>query len=210
MGPLLVPPFREGDITMKTQKICVCGDLIVFTQEIVLLQVVELTEMNGTLMLQPVEIREGEFRGDFAWEPYYVEFSPCWEKIEEWLEEQLEDSPPLDDLYSRVNCHYCKSGIRVGEYCGSITMGEFHINLRSPNGHKEDDFKPAGYPAIICLYCLLLINDGNMEFWDPEEGGISQQGECGDCTRARCWRSPPEACNCMCHHDEDFEKEERE
>lgn len=192
---------------MQTTQVCPnCGESIVFTEEVVLLQIVQPHIVDGQLLLHPVLGEDG----DFIFEPYYVQFSPCWEEIEEWLEEEIEDTPPIEDQCSSLRCRYCRSGIRQWEFCGSLTMGEFRISERAPNrGVVEEAFVPAGEPDIICLYCLYLINEGNLEFWDAEMGGISQGGECGDCLQARCFRWTPGQCDCPCHADEELESDEQ-
>jgi hypothetical protein len=194
-APFLPP---EGDITMKTEQSCPsCGEEIVFTEEIVQLLVVQPHFANGELLLHPVL----DDAGDFLYEPYFLQFM-CWEGVEEELEEEIEDVPPIEDVGSPLACRYCRSGIREWEHCGAITLGEIHIAKRAPNGVRGEDFIEAAYPDLICLYCLLLINEGILELWDADTGGVTQEGECGDCLQARCFRLPKNTCCCTCHLDE--------
>lgn len=189
---------------MKTDQICAqCCELTVFTEELVLIQIVQPHFLNGRLLLHPVLHDE---TGDFLYEPYFLHFA-CWENVEEELESDIEDIPPISDDLSPIQCKCCQSGIREWERCGAIQMGELHISKRAPNGTRGEDFVEAGNPDIICLYCLLVINQGILEFW---EDGISQDCECGDCLQARCWRlGPGTTCPCMCHEtEEDYEPEE--
>jgi hypothetical protein len=208
---LIYAPYYspEGDISMKTEEICPsCAEPIVFTEDVVLLEVVQPRRLDGQLVRFHILDEEG----DFLYQPYFIQFSPCWEEIEEWLTEELENEPPMEDTFSEFQCRYCKSGIREWEWCGSITMGEVHVSPRSPTGAREEKFVPSGESDLICLYCLHVINEGNIELWDPEYGGVTERnGECGDCLQARCWRSYPITsgqqagswatlgCDCACH-----------
>lgn len=196
---LTVAPFSpDGDITMKTEQLCPhCGEEIVFTEEIAHLVVVQPHIINQQLYLHPVM----DDAGDFLYEPYFFNFM-CWETIEEELEEEIEDVLPIEDVGSAFACKYCQSGIREGEHCGAIILGEIHISKRSPNGERAEDFVEMAEPDLVCLYCLLLVNEGILELWDAETGGVSQGGECGDCLQARCWRLPAGTCPCTCHTEE--------
>lgn len=212
---LVFAPFTPvtGDISMKTDQLCPnCAGTIVFTQEVVELKIVQARRENGQMVRYDVFGEDG----DYLYEPYYICFSPCWEDIEQWLGEEIESEPPIEDAWSQFQCRYCQSGIREWELCGSLVMGEFHVSPRSPNGHMEETFVPAGEADLVCLYCLYVMNDGNIELWDQEYGGITEQnGECGDCLQARCWRSYPIqengvqtgawttlGCDCACHLEE--------
>ena len=200
---LVVAPFSpEGDITMKTQQICAqCHEPPVFTEELVLLQIVQPRFFNGQLLLHPVL---DDDTGDFQYEPYFLHFM-CWEGIEEDLEEEISNTPPISDDHSPIQCRYCNSGIREWEKCGAVLMGELHVSKRAPNGERGEDFVGLGDPYLVCFYCLLIINDGILEFW---ENGVAQDHECGDCLQARCWRlDPGTTCPCPCHEDTEEEHE---
>lgn len=195
---LVIAPFStEGDITMKTEQTCPsCGEEIVFTEEVVLLQVVQPRIINGEVYL--LEILGDE--GDFVYAPYFFQFG-CWENVQEELEEEIEDVPPIEDVLSQFSCRFCRSGIRELEQCGALSFGELHISKRSPNGQRGEEMIEAGTPDLVCLYCLLLINEGILELWDADSGGVTQGGECGDCLQARCFRLPDGTCPCTCHQE---------
>lgn len=197
---LVIAPFsQEGDITMKTKQVCPnCGEDIVFTEEISHLLIVQPHIVNEQLLLHPVLDEDG----DFLYDPYFFNFT-CWESVEEDLEEEIEDVPPIEDVFSRLACKYCRSGIREWEHCGAIVFGEIHVSKRAPNGERAENFVSMAEPDLICLYCLLLINEGILELWDAETGGVTQEGECGDCLQVRCWRLPAGTCPCTCHAEED-------
>lgn len=199
MGPYLIPPSGGEDITMKTTKGCPeCGEDLVFTEEIYLLQIVQPHILPTGLVLHPVLNEEG----DFLHEPYFMHFM-CWEKVEEDLRETVKDEPPVIESFAPLRCKYCESSICEWEVCGSLSMGEIHISKRAPEGVHGEELVEMAEPDLICLYCLLLINEGITEFW---EEGVSQNGECGDCIQGRCFRLPEGTCACPCHYA--FEQEE--
>lgn len=193
-APLVV----GADITMHTTQVCPeCGETIVFTEDIVQLLVVQPQLLPKQLVFH----QSLDDEGDFLYEPYYLHFS-CWESVEEQLLEEVEDTPPIEDALSVFQCKVCGSGIRDWEHCGSLTCGEFHVSARNPHGVRGEDFIEAAEADVICLYCLLVINIGIIEFWSDETGGVSQFGECGDCLHARCWRLPAGTCPCDCHTED--------
>ena len=195
---LTVAPLYEesGDITMRTEQVCPqCGENLVFTEDVIQLLVVQ---HHADHSAHPVQDDED---GDFLYEPYFLHFS-CWEEIQDSLLEEVEDVPPVEDVHGPFRCKFCGSGIRTWEHCGSLTCGEFHISKRNPHGQRGEDFIEAAPPDVFCLYCLFVINEGIMEFYDCEAGGVSQFGECGDCLQARCWRLPAGTCPCTCHMEE--------
>lgn len=178
---------------MKTDQVCAeCAEEVVFTEDVVLLQIVQPHIFGSNTLLH--EVKDGD--GDFAYEPYFLHFQ-CWESVVEQLETEIENMPPVEDPDSCIRCRYCKSGIRQWELCGSLSVGELHVAKRAPNGVRGEDFVVAGEPDVICLYCLLLINEGVLTFWEH----ISQNYECGDCLLARCWRLLGDECPCPCHSE---------
>lgn len=189
MVEVLVP--LDPQETLRTACICaVCGedDPLTFTEEVFHLQVTQLQMFNGEPVFHPVINEE---TGDFQFDPYFFHFG-CWEDIEENLKEELEDVPPIQDPLSVFKCKICGSGIREWEYAGQLTYGELHASRRSPDGEKTERFQVGGRSDILCIHCLATANNEELEMW-PD---ISQQGECLDCTLARCWRH---GCGCTCH-----------
>jgi hypothetical protein len=185
-------------ILRDTGHICAdCGTSLTFTEECVILQVVQPEVMNGRVAFYPIVDSQD---GTFTFEPYYYCFE-CWESQYEALREETTDQKPIEDKESAFDCLCCASGIRPGEYTATFTFGEFRLSMRSPNGQPSAQFHPAsGNPEMLCLYCLVILNT-QIEMWDD----ISQSGECSDCISVRCWRGSE--CECACHQpsEEDYE-----
>jgi hypothetical protein len=188
MGPNLVT-----EATMQpTDQVCAdCGEAVRFTEEVWLLQVVELHVVGGHLQYTQI-IDETDADRDFLFAPYFFDFH-CWESLYDDLKEECEDHPPVEDSLSVAECTCCGSSVREGEYTGLFTVGEFHLSRRSPNGMTSGTFVPNGAPEVLCFYCLYVLNDNFMEMWDE----LSQFGECADCIFCRCWRG--DSCPCGCH-----------
>ena len=183
----------------KTGHICSdCADDIAYTEEVVLLQVVQAESVDGKALFYPV-LRPHD--GTFLYEPYHYCFR-CWENLYEQLREDTVDEPPMIDAGAAFECLCCSSSIREGEYVGTFTIGEFHQSRRSPSGVRSMQFMHNGKPEMLCLYCLLLLNL-HIEMWEH----VTQAGECDECVLARCWRDPS-SCDCGCHFSDDYEKEE--
>lgn len=191
MGALLT--IDEAPI-QPTGHICSdCGEHIGYTEEVWLIQVVQLQRHAGTTHAHQI-INEQDPDGDFLFDPYLFCFS-CWEKLYDELKENFADEPPVLDDESMFECTCCGSGVREWEYTGIFTLGEFGLSKRAPNNVRGPSFDPSGEPELICLACLSMLNSDQIEMWDD----ISQLGECSGCTQERCWRTG--ICDCGCHQE---------
>lgn len=203
MGEKLSHEIVNGTILQKTGHICAdCGGDIVYTEEAALIQMVQPQVFSGKPFFHPI-IDEADPSGDFLFTPYYFCF-PCWERNYNELHDELEEFPPTQDGVSLFECICCGSGIREWEYAGTFTFGEFQLSKRAPNNARGPHFTPSGKPEVMCIFCMALFNDTQIELWDD----CSQIGECLDCTLARCWRN--QTCTCDCHIPEPEEVEIQE
>lgn len=189
--------IEEFSVTTPTGHICAdCGEELKYNEEVWLLQVMHL-QLMGTppprqFAYYPV-IDEHDARGDFLYEPYFFCFD-CWELTYGEHKKEMADEPPVIDDLAVIECTCCGSGIREFEYAGVVTLGEPHPSKRAPNFVRGPYFEPIREPDVLCLYCLMVINNSLIKLWDD----ISQNGECDDCLQMRCWRGP---CACTCHLD---------
>lgn len=190
MGPNLITDLLE-DVKINTTQICSeCGELLTFTEEIYLLQIMQPHLQEGRGALNPVLDDEDD---DFVYEPHFLHFE-CWESVVEELRKTVEDKPPVADAQSPFACPVCESGIREWELVGVATIGELHVSKRAPTGQHGEDFQTIGPPDVFCLPCLHNINLEITEFWNEQ---LSQEGECELCLFGRCWRD--DTCSCTCH-----------
>jgi hypothetical protein len=189
----------------NTGHICAdCGEDIMYTDECVLVQVVQLQEFAGKTFHHPV-IDEDDIHGDFLFEPYFFCFS-CWDDTYKDVQESIEDGPPIEDDESQHDCTLCGSGIRDWEYAGSFSIGECRVSVRSPNGVSGPRFYSDAKPETLCLYCLRIINENYIELW----ANLTQAEECMDCTQLRCWRFPQCGCGCHTESPDDHDDEDDE
>ncbi len=134
--------------------------------------------------------------GDIRFLPILMHLE-CWEEVVEELREQIEDQPPTEDADSVLYCTLCGSGVREWEYYARLHIGELHRSLRAPDGEHLWKFTrvDTGNGTLVCIGCMSTIHDDVLEIWED----VSQEGECTDCARVRCWRG--EGCECGCHVD---------
>lgn len=193
--------LAQDPALQPTGHICAdCGENIVYTQEAWLLSVVHPQKVGKKHFFHAV-INEEDVDGSFLFDPYYYCFT-CWESVYEEIKEESKDEPPvLDSGISEFECSCCGSGIREGEYAGTLSLGEFHVSKRAPSGVHGPYFKTITSPDLLCLYCLVLLNEGHIEMWED----LTQFGECNDCIQLRCWRHG--ACGCGCHTEEQEEEQ---
>jgi hypothetical protein len=193
MGILNIP-LDEDDDPEKwalTDEICAsCGERLLFTDEIYLIQIVQTQVVEGRVEIYPVQDEEG----DFAYTPHFIHLE-CWEDVDESTREKVRDEPPIPCEGAAVECSICASGILPWEYLGVIALGELRVSDRHPNGKSAIRFVANGHPEALCIACLTHILIEEIELWD----GISQNGECEECALDRCWRT--RACECACHAD---------
>ena len=169
-----------------------CEDTIYYGEEAVLIQVATLRRGDGELLKDPVlDLNDPDH--DFLFEPHYF-CMECWNALYDFVRNELSDKPPIHDPFSTLTCSCCSSGIREGmEYVGVAEVGEFRRSRRAPDGLSGPYYEVTANPLLLCLSCLLVINEGLIELWS----NLTQDGECIDCSDARCWRAP---CTCTCHN----------
>lgn len=196
MGTELTTEYLE---LYPTVHVCAyCEEHIRYGEECWLLQVVQPQRVNGKTHLHDV-IDEDDPNGDFMYDPYFFCFE-CMEALLSDLREEIADEPPVKDPHElgSFECFCCSSAIREWEYTGALSLGEFHVSTRAPNGVRGPRFVPNCESELICIYCLVLLNDGWIEMWED----LSHMGECNDCIQVRCWRYGDCACSCACHSDD--------
>jgi hypothetical protein len=193
MGTELTTEYLE---LYPTGHVCAdCGDQIKYAEEGWLLQIVQPQRLNGVTYLHNV-IDENDPDGDFLYDPYFFCFE-CMETLLSDLRDEIADEPPVKDLpgHSGFECFCCSSEIRKWEYTGSLSLGEFRVSKRAPNGVRGPHFVPNCEPELVCIYCLVLLNEGWIDMWE----NLSHTGECNDCIQLRCWRYGG-SCSCACHN----------
>ncbi len=184
-----------------TDHVCAdCGEAIHYMDEVYLLQVVRPYALHGQITHYQV-FDEEEVTGAFRFEPWFF-CIPCWEQLRDSVQADMADELPVVDEASRFECACCGSGIREMELAGVAAMGEFHVSARAPNGVRASEFVFISNSDMLCLYCLVVINDGYIDMW-PD---LAEHTECTDCIQMRCWRE--RQCACRCHLDLPEEEEE--
>lgn len=192
MGPDL-SAFEEG----PTSECCAqCEEEIVFTEDVFTIHVMRPVIVNGLPVLQPVLDENGEF----LYEPYFLHFK-CWEEIVDDFKEEIEDTPPLEDELALLKCDCCGSGIREHEVLMAATLGELVLSKRAPFGVHTMALHPSGSPDVFCIWCLTMINNDSLEFWEDGVGIEDGSTECVECQHVRCWRGFD--CACTCHEDKE-------
>lgn len=192
MGILNIPLDEDDDDEARwglTQEICAyCGDRLRFTDEVFLLQIVRVHEVQGKLEAYPVQDDDG----DYLYTPHFIHLE-CWESVDEATRERIEDKPPVLCEKPLLDCSICSSSILDWEITVFITLGEIRLSERRPSGESSTQFFPNGHPETICIACIADILMEEITLWD----GVSQNGECDDCSVERCWRT--RLCECGCH-----------
>jgi len=167
-----------------------CEDELMMTDEIFLLRIVEAQVGHNELLMQDLLDPEG----DYAYSPAFFCFD-CWEELQERLQEQLEDAPPLVDQNGSIECDICRSDILLGETLAVIHFGELHWSERAPSGFYTPKFVEMQKDVHICIGCLHHMEEERSEpLW---EGGVSPMPNlevCVDGLHSRCWRYG----NCTC------------
>ena len=165
-----------------------CGDALLHTDEVYLLQVVQ-PYVDEQLEFAPIISTDD----DFLYEPIFLDFM-CWEKVEEEIREAVENVPPILDTYGILDCSLCESSIRQWEVMGLATYGELHCSQRTPEGSPTSTFKQMdNLPTVLCISCLKKMNADILEVWES----VSHGGECDEGTFFRCWRHGCPANGCL-------------
>lgn len=189
------PELSASEENRETEIICAdCEDNLDYGAEVVLVQIVQPKLAGGEMLFYPV-IDEHAVNGDFLFEPFVYCFG-CWDNRYWDLKNEVDDTPPVLDSRSVLDCTCCGSGIREWEYAATFTVGELQSSPREPSNRPGPTFNATGKPEVICLYCMTVLNENHITMWDE----LSQAGECADCTHIRCWRHG--SCGCGCHTEE--------
>lgn len=186
MGPVV-------DEDEPTSEVCAqCEDDLIMTEDVFVIRVMRPVIVAGHPQLRDLLDEEG----DFFYENYFLHFK-CWEEIVEDFKEEIEDAPPVPDEFPLLRCDCCGSAIREHEPVLVATMGELIRSKRSPSNTGQGlELVPSGAPDVYCTWCLSMINEHYLTFW---EDGVTIDGECLECQHVRCWRGFDCACTC---HDE--------
>jgi hypothetical protein len=192
---------RWSESTHPTGVTCAdCEDEISYEEEFILIQVVQAQKVGNEIFLYPL-LDETGLQSDFLFEPYHFCFK-CWEDSYEKVQEEMEDTPPIADVLSVIECSCCGSGIREWEIIGTWTIGEFFVSRRFPAGGAQrlhPRFNGIGKPSVLCSYCIALLNEVVIAMWDDFPAGDT----CLDCVQIRCWRT--QDCACTCHEEGETE-----
>lgn len=178
-----------------------CDDPLHYTEEIIKLSVDVVELQNGLPVSKPFFCTEGDFIGDFFYDPLFFEFA-CWEDAAESLRLMVEDAPPVKSHLELLKCDFCACSICEDEIYGSAHLGELHVSPRMPDtdgsGAKvASTFVSIAKPYIVCIGCLVLVDTHEVSLWDQD---LNQLGECQECTHLRCWRYQGK-CGCPCHEE---------
>lgn len=189
---------EPGDLLVSGDSCSSCMEPLHFAEEIFLVNVVQAAHNRSEVEFTPLMCEEGEYVGDFQYDPLFFEFS-CWENVLESLKKMVENAPPVKHEESLMACDYCGSAICEWEILCTAYIGELHVSSRMPNGKPTSTFAPNSLePFVMCIGCLALVQEYEVDLWDDT---VSQVGECSECTHARCWRW--ESCSCPCHTEEE-------
>lgn len=183
------PDIELAEVLTKTEIVCgFCSDKIHLVEEVWQLTIVQPEHREGALVFHHVL----DDTQNLAYEPHFFEFM-CWEKVEELVEEIMEDVPPVTDSFGLIECDLCGSHIREWELMGVATFGELHRSPRMPNGQLSYLFEPMDCERHVCIACLTHAND-ELELWDDDLEGLPGTETCRDGIFERCWRQD----NCAC------------
>ena len=172
-------------IQYRTDHICAsgdCGETLLLTEDVVLVQIVIPMMVEGALKVEPF-LRDP---GQYAYAPSFLHES-CWQECSEGLHESLRefDAQIVEDGFSVIYCEACGSGIRPQEPTCQLSLGLLEASKRCPNGRNTVVFY-ATETQYLCLSCARTVNEEVLELW-PD--GISYAGECARCTYDRNWRT---------------------
>jgi hypothetical protein len=165
-----------------------CTDKIHLVEEVWQLTIVQVEHRENELVFHHVF----DHNQGLAYEPHFFEFM-CWEKVEEVVEEIIEDVPPVTDSFGLIACDLCGSHIREWETMGVAKFGELHCSPHMPDGQHTYVFEPMGADRHVCVACLTHIND-EMELWGDDLEGLPGTETCRDGIFERCWRK--DTCEC--------------
>lgn len=180
--------YLESLVTKTDIKCGECGDRLHLVEEVWQLTVMQAEHQEDQLVFHHVL----NASGNLAYDPHFFEFV-CWEKVEEFVEETMEDVPPVTDEWGLIACDLCGSHIREWETMGVARFGELHCSPVMPNGEISYRFVPMGTDLHVCVACLTHAND-EFEFWQDDLEGLPGTETCRDGIFERCWRKP----NCEC------------
>ena len=179
---------EEADENTSNIECLHCNDRIAHSADVACIELV-MPYMSTTPPIQYLLVIDDE--GEPRLPAAFLEYD-CFETVGEELSSRLEDVPPIVEEGAAVTCDYCNSSIRMGESCLSIHLGELVASGRL----GASNFVPVeGPPYLVCLRCARKMYDiCEMEGY---EDTLTQNGECGGCTDATCWRQG--RCMCSCH-----------
>jgi hypothetical protein len=180
---------------LNTELTCIsCGDDLEPAQEVFLATICYALEAGD--FYDELEVLDEEEKAP-AFEPLFFDLD-CWDEVTDGLNEIVEDEPPEEHNNALLRCHFCASGILQLERYSRIRLGELHLSPRRPNGEMTFRFVETGPRSqVMCLSCMTHVSCGILEIWED----VTQEGECGDCAHARCWREDKCPLECACHEE---------
>lgn len=180
MKPVALSEEEWKTDCLAAEHICAaCGEDLHVLEELVLVQIATPHRTGNSINFWAIENE-----GGFAYKPEYIHVG-CWEEIDLNLARNIEDKDKVEDSRELLKCVTCESSIFEQETLGLVTVGEFRIARKMPNGKPALYFDHgASKPLPHCIYCVRTINHCSLELWDE----VSHTGECMDGTRRRCWR----------------------
>lgn len=193
---------EEEDEYQETPSTCAsCDDVIDTGMEIFVMQLVNsYFDVNSQIQLFVLMDEDGEPEID----PIFFDFT-CFEDRADGLSKRVKTGliKTINEPHSVLHCDYCQSSIRIGEKFFAVELGELQLSDRAP-----DTFSFSNTENMVwnmCLECSLHLLVHEAGIFSPieifrdhnPENCLSQNGECGHCTLAKCWRVG--RCECRCH-----------
>lgn len=154
---------EASNLIFKSQQECThCGDTILYTDELFLLELQTAKRFEENPMGCELLVDE---EGDFMFPPYLLHLE-CWESILEEIREKCEDKPPTNSTDPVLICTVCCSMIGHQEVFVLASFGEVHASQRRPTDEVTDQFNRIGAPTCVCLECIVSVIDECLPDWD--------------------------------------------
>jgi len=176
----------EEEVENLSEHLCACcEEPIKFNEEIILLQGA-YPHFDGEDIHYNMALDDD---GEPDVMPVFMHID-CWDHVGETICEIREDTPPINEPGTIIECDTCLCSVRMGE---KVVIAESGTFIQNPRGGGPK-FQTRVITNILCLPCATIVSDvSEIESWVD----INQQGECFHCTKAHCWRIGK--CFCVCH-----------
>jgi len=160
-----------------------CDKNIHLGEEVVVLRVIRPEGFDPATGVTFSDFLDEE-EDDFLYTPFTFHRA-CWAEVFTDYEESIKDDKPVLAAGGVVECDGCTSDIMRGEVTGLVTPGTLVLSRRRPNGEPALGLSAVTASLYICIACLVGINTSHLEMWE----GLSQDGECDNGLKERCWRT---------------------